>query len=486
MKSKVLSIFIALIFLIVIFSPFSVFALVRSGEGEAVLLQEGEFDLITSDEVKQFGSAAVQLSAEEYVHTQLLTYPDSTSLNFSINVTSYNIPLDSVVAFYSNVINDNPDLFFVSSSLSYNYYTSTGNIAYIFPEFSMDKEEVAAAVEVFNEGAQKALSSVDSTMTDLQKALVLHDCICDLAYYPQVDLSTQDKSIYHSAYGLFYNGEAVCAGYSLAYSYLLNQAGVPCEYVASDDMQHAWNKVKIGDNWYNVDCTWDDLDFSNDFTIHGSMGHYCFLKSDEKFNTLDCLYHYGGYTYDTCTAGDTTYDTAFWDDVVARIYVVDGDYYYIDPNTSTHYSNLVKRTVSDTETTVKQIYYSVSLSSYIGCTDSSGNTYNKTIVNPLVRLVWLDNRFYIVYQKKICSVTTDSRTCDIISINNYCLGFGVNENHNLIYQYYSSPETENELDKLTYYNNYFTTVKGTNYNNYPDINYDGVINAKDYAMIIKA
>ena len=40
---------------------------------------------------------------------------------------------------------------------------------------------------------------------------------------------------------------------------------------------HAWNMVKINDNWYHIDCTWDD-DPSNRYTY--------FLLFDEELNFL--------------------------------------------------------------------------------------------------------------------------------------------------------------------------------------------------------
>ena len=46
----------------------------------------------------------------------------------------------------------------------------------------------------------------------------------------------------------------------------------PCVYVKGKN--HAWNMVKIGGYWYNVDVTWDDSRKDR---------YYYFLKSDLDF-----------------------------------------------------------------------------------------------------------------------------------------------------------------------------------------------------------
>jgi hypothetical protein len=72
----------------------------------------------------------------------------------------------------------------------------------------------------------------------------------------------------------------VCEGYSQAMKALMNMAEVPCIVVTGepeswDESGHAWNKVYLDGNWYNLDITWDD----NGTTA----GTDYFLKSDASF-----------------------------------------------------------------------------------------------------------------------------------------------------------------------------------------------------------
>ena len=59
--------------------------------------------------------------------------------------------------------------------------------------------------------------------------------------------------------GIFWKGQAVCAGYARAVQYLLEQFDIPCIYVEGDtrdsDQGHAWDIVQIEGQYYYVDAT---------------------------------------------------------------------------------------------------------------------------------------------------------------------------------------------------------------------------------------
>ena len=79
------------------------------------------------------------------------------------------------------------------------------------------------------------------------------------------------SNLAHTAYGALVednNGTpnyAVCDGYSQAYVYLLQQAGIDAAVIVGiagntedDAGGHAWSVVNLGGDWYEVDSTWDD------------------------------------------------------------------------------------------------------------------------------------------------------------------------------------------------------------------------------------
>ncbi len=82
----------------------------------------------------------------------------------------------------------------------------------------------------------------------------------------------------YAAYDGLTTGEMVCQGFALLTNQLCLEAGVPCRVVVgvSQGENHAWNIVRLGDLWYNLDTTWDAR-------IEGvrEATWRCFLKADQ-------------------------------------------------------------------------------------------------------------------------------------------------------------------------------------------------------------
>ena len=133
-------------------------------------------------------------------------------------------------------------------------------------------------VSEFEEQYENAMNAVSGLNDDFQIALTLHEWICDHVNY---GLSAQYADF---ALGAIKNGAAVCAGYSYAYQFLAEQAGLECKYVAGNTVNllsdkketiaHAWNKVKINGYWFWLDTTWDG---SQTTTGHS----FCLLNDSE-------------------------------------------------------------------------------------------------------------------------------------------------------------------------------------------------------------
>lgn len=486
---KTLALFVcAALFLSVMLPAGITFAFVRTGEGEASLLQEGEFDLVTAEESHYADlPLRVQSGVEQVIYTGL------KNADAQIDISDFNIPYTACGDLLAKVINDNPDLFYVSSSYRYNYYT-TGTTAYIFPYYAAMEESIEEAQAIFDAGVAKALACVDDAMTDEQKAVVLHDYVCSEAMYPVLEFSQSgellnDRDIWHSAYGFFKNHEVVCAGFTLAYSYLLKQVGVESAYVSSNQMGHAWNRVKIGGSWYNVDNTYDNHDQGRGVNTYGSVRHTHLLKSDSFFSSENGSYHYGGTTYDDTTATDTTYDSAFWTETpCSRIYAINGDYYYLKPTNGKYgILYLTKRDNNAAETRLGTYYIPPAVNYTSHVFDENKVKHDIVFPDSLARLVYLDNRFYVISGQSIYAVTFDGTRYPVTTDSSgYYNGFDVDDNGNLIYQPYTDSTTVNMLDKTEYFNQHISAFENdSDYHIYPDINLDGYVNAKDYALILQ-
>jgi len=89
------------------------------------------------------------------------------------------------------------------------------------------------------------------------------------------------------------NGKSVCAGYADAFRLVALMAGLKSAYASSGT--HAWNLVKVGGKWYNVDLCWDDTGIDNSrWLLKGSdamsqVGHHemksCYPKKVKSSKT---------------------------------------------------------------------------------------------------------------------------------------------------------------------------------------------------------
>jgi len=107
--------------------------------------------------------------------------------------------------------------------------------------------------------AQCRAALPNGTQYDL--ALWLHDWLID-----HCDYDSSATGVYCSAEGVFFYGKGTCAAYRAAYKMLLDRVGI--ENARCTGNGHEWNAVKLDGNWYQIDATWDDVDYSEAFSYY--------------------------------------------------------------------------------------------------------------------------------------------------------------------------------------------------------------------------
>jgi len=171
-------------------------------------------------------------------------------------------------------------------------------------------------------------SLLKSYMGEEDVALVIHDyLVYEYEYdYDRLLNGTMPYESYTSA-GLLMKGKGVCQAYAYTYMYLLTLAGIECHVTSSEEINHAWNIIKVSGKYYHVDCTWDDPVYDR----IGYVGHNYFMVSDAAIQTDRSG---GGQTHAgwdrtdlACT--DTSYDDVFWRGVPSQIVYDEGGMYFL-------------------------------------------------------------------------------------------------------------------------------------------------------------
>ena len=94
-----------------------------------------------------------------------------------------------------------------------------------------------------------------------EKLRALHDTLIRQCEY-DVDTAEEDapdgSAPAFAADGALLDHKAVCAGYGRAYETLCKAAGIQVIYVASEEMNHGWNAVRLDGRTWVIDWTFDD------------------------------------------------------------------------------------------------------------------------------------------------------------------------------------------------------------------------------------
>ena len=187
------------------------------------------------------------------------TYPYRTQF-----VQTSDLDKDSVSTLARIFRFSNPQYYFLTTAVFTSTSTSSVKIAFgIYSSFA-DGTARAAATAAVKEVAESWTSAAAAQTTEAGKVKVLHDLVVDNVDY-NYDFANglvKDEDVYsQSAYSVFCTDLTVCAGYAQAFSMVCNASGIDCISVTSK--LHQWNKVRINDSWYNVDCTWADAGSGN-------------------------------------------------------------------------------------------------------------------------------------------------------------------------------------------------------------------------------
>ena len=255
--------------------------------------------------------------------------------NFTTDISGYGVPTADATKLMNDLVYLYPDLFFITSDISYSYMGSTIYSITFNQKYAYSRDDVTKFNTALNNAYNEAIP--DDSVDKETKALLLHDWIVQHTAYTYN---------YFDAYQVLVNGRGVCQGYTLAYACLLKKAGITCDYCISQNMNHVWNYVQMDGQWYHVDCTWDDPTAD----VMGRAYHNNFLRSDSGITDTS---HHSWTKRRTCTS--TKYDDYWWiDSVLSAMHYHNGSLYYLGSDGQLHRQN----GQSDTKCVNCSSYYS--------------------------------------------------------------------------------------------------------------------------------
>ena len=164
------------------------------------------------------------------------------------------VSVSDISSLYKMVLYDGPDLFWAEINGTKYAYNNRGLVTYVVPGYNDLAQDIKGNVFGVEILTSDALADMWSLPTDAEKAKYAHDYLTCFVRY---DLTAAYNQ---TAYSALVDNASVCAGYSHAFQYLMQQVGIPCAYVLGyvPGGYHAWNVVKLDGEYYAMDVTWDD------------------------------------------------------------------------------------------------------------------------------------------------------------------------------------------------------------------------------------
>ncbi|MBO5240408.1 MAG: hypothetical protein J6B56_03170 [Clostridia bacterium] len=186
----------------------------------------------------------------------------------AFDYTQYGLIRDEATAVWKLVFLEYPEFFWISNRVKYDDQNLYPLVAEDYA-LASTRLETQALIEAF---ALDCAAYVEQAQTQTEQAITIYDYLINrIEYaYEEDGVTPQDDRFAHSIAGAPL-GAGVCETYAKTFDYLCELFGIECITVSGDAVQgensggHAWNIVKLENEWHAVDVTWGDR---GDNTIH--------------------------------------------------------------------------------------------------------------------------------------------------------------------------------------------------------------------------
>lgn len=254
-------------------------------------------EALSSANQRRFYGALVSLLSN-YPVEQL-----KTEFSFSIvfeNVSTYALTEKELILAVYCVFNDHPEFFwFYNASFNMNFISSKSTSTITI---NVHASSIYSSDAELIKDATAFLLYADAIVMDAPKKgtyeiiKYLNDWLCENNKYNTPAATGVYSRANTAVSALVSDNEVetgpVCQGYAGAFKYLCDRLGINCVMILGSAYDyegnkggHAWNAVKIDNNWYALDITWNDSISCYDYFLVGSntLTRYNANKSYDQF-----------------------------------------------------------------------------------------------------------------------------------------------------------------------------------------------------------
>lgn len=174
-------------------------------------------------------------------------YDAMISLSSTVDIQTNGYTEDEWTKVFSDVYYQETQLFWVDP------YLVPGEIYYK----TTNAEEIENMKRDIDSKAQVIIDGAAAYKTEIDRVKYVHDYLISADDFEKGGGGSYSPTIY----GGLVLGTPQCEGYAKTFAYICNKIGIETIVMTGNvasDASHAWNKVKVNGNWYNIDLTKDD------------------------------------------------------------------------------------------------------------------------------------------------------------------------------------------------------------------------------------
>ena len=326
MKKKFFHSLLAVLLLCLMLVPCALAEELMIGEGQLELYSEGAFP--DPPMLRQARFAARTKTVEQTIIEGLMAE------EAEINIYDYQLKPDDLYVVLQDLINNEPDLFFVSGGYKYSQYPDDPYVFALVPTYLYTGAELKAEIAAYNR-------AVDAIVADARKADNVVGQLLRANEYFCLNFEYDTDLVIRKPNEFFKYGKGVCQAYTLAFKAVCDRLGVTSTAAPSSAMNHIWNMVNVGGEWYHIDVTWNDPTPDSKLFAH----HKNFMRSDSGISST------GHHSWSSSvSATSTKYDSVGWLELGVPLSVIGDTVYYTsidDFNVTVHTCDISDLSVTD-------------------------------------------------------------------------------------------------------------------------------------------
>ena len=174
-----------------------------------------------------------------------------------VSVAGVNLTQSELHLIISAFTFDHPEVFWIDNA--FTYYDTSG-ATHLMLASNMSAQQVTASAKEMHAELREVFSGMPGNLSEFDRELYIHDKLIERCEYADEATRADSGADIYTSLGSIVNSLAVCEGYTRGVQLMLSLVGIESYYVygRGNNELHMWNSVRISDNWYYLDATWDD------------------------------------------------------------------------------------------------------------------------------------------------------------------------------------------------------------------------------------